>query len=88
LKDKSVVLNGYMNSTTLQHYPLTGKKCYLNLHRRRWKEKGTDGTKSYHNEYDFTASGTMATKSFGAFLKRNSLISAPSVLAQQVFLPE
>ena len=88
LTDKEVVLNGYMNSTTLQHFPLTGKKCYLNLHRRRWKEKGSDGSKSYHNEYQFTATGTMATKSFGDFLKRYSLTSIPSALAQQVSLPE
>lgn len=88
LKDKLVALNGYMNGTTLQHFPLTGKKCYLQLHRRRWKEKGNDSNKSYHNEYDYTAEGTMATKSFGAFLKSNSLISIPSVLAPQVSLPE
>lgn len=86
LHGKEVVSNGYMNSTTLHHYPLIGKKCYLNLHRRRWKEKSAADTKSYHNQYDYTAEGTLATKSFGDFLKRNCLISTPSVLAQQVSL--
>jgi hypothetical protein len=80
LKGKQVSLDGYMNATTLQHYPQMGKHYYIHLKRRRWKEKGITASKSYHNEYSFTATGTMATKSFGAFLKRNSLISIPSHL--------
>lgn len=82
VQDKELVLNGYMNSSTLQNYPQKGKQCYIHLTRRRWKEKGNSDTNSYHNEYSFTAPGTMATKSFGAFLKRNSLIATPSRLAQ------
>ena len=74
LKGKEVSLDGYMNATTLQHYPQMGKNYYIHLKRRRWKEKSIVSGKSYHNEYAFTATGTMATKSFGAFLKRNSLI--------------
>jgi len=81
---KDMVLNGYMNGTTLQSYPQKGKKCYIHLRRRRWKERGSPDNKGYHNEYDFTAPGTMATKSFGAFLKRNSLIATPSHLAQSL----
>lgn len=82
LKGKQVSLDGYMNATTLQHYPQMGKDYYIHLKRRRWKEKGMAISKSYHNEYSFTATGTMATKSFGAFLKRNSLITTPFHLAQ------
>ena len=81
---KEVVLNGYMNGTTLQSYPQKGKKCYIHLRRRRWKEKGVADNKGYSNEYEFTAPGTMATKTFGAFLKRNSLIATPSRLAQSL----
>ena len=84
LKGKQVCLDGYMNATTLQHYPQMGKHYYIHLKRRRWKEKGMVAGKSYHNEYSFTAAGTMATKSFGAFLKRNSLIPIPSHLAQSL----
>lgn len=86
IKGKDVVLNGYLNSTTLQCFPLKGKHCYIHLRRRRWKLKySSDGeSKSYHNEYEYTASGTMATKAFGAFLKRNSLIAIPSRLAQSL----
>lgn len=88
LADKQVALNGFMNRLTLSHYPVMGRRCFLDIHRRRWKEKGVTNQVSYHNTYDFTAEGTMATKSFGDFLKRNSLINTPSVLAPQVSLPE
>lgn len=84
LSGKEVVLNGYMNVTTLQSFPQNGKHCYIHLRRRRWKEKGSTDNKAYNNEYEFTASGTMATKSFGAFLKRNSLIATPSHIAQSL----
>ncbi len=77
-------LNGYMNETTLQSFPQRGKRCYIHLRRRRWKMKGSTDNKSYFNEYEFTSSGTMATKSFGAFLKRNSLTTTPSRLAQSL----
>ena len=81
---KESVLNGYIKSTTLKSYPHKGKCCYINLQRRRWKEKGSPDNKSYHNDYEYTATGTMATKSFGAFLKRNSLIAIPSHIAQSL----
>ena len=84
LKGKQFCLDGFMNATTLQHYPQMGKQYYIHLKRRRWKERGVSKSQSYYNEYSFTAEGTMATKSFGAFLKRNSLISTPSHLAQSL----
>lgn len=84
LEGRVAVLNGYMNGTTLQSYPQKGKRCYIHLRRRRWKEQGSVDNKGYSNEYEFTAPGTMATKSFGAFLKRNSLIATPSRLAQSL----
>ena len=70
LKGKEAVSNGYMNPLTLQHFPMSGKRCYLKLVRRRWKEKAdTKGTTSCNNTYDFAAEGTKATKNFGSFLK-------------------
>lgn len=85
LKGEEVVQNGYMKPSTLQSFPLKGKNCYLHIQRRRWKLKGSEGpTKSGHNEYKFTAEGTLATKEFGAFLKRNSLKPIPSALAQSL----
>ena len=83
LKGLDVVLNGFMNPATLQSFPLKGKNCYIHLRRRRWKLKGSESTpEKDHNDYEFTATGTLATKEFGAFLKRNSLIPTPSRLAQ------
>lgn len=84
LSGKQFVLNGYMNATTLQSFPQNGKRCYIHLRRRRWKQKGGPDTRAYNNEYEFTATGTLATKSFGAFLKRNSLIPTPSHIAQSL----
>ena len=73
LAGKQAVLNGYMNPIELQSYPIQGRKCYLKLKRRRWKVQGTTDSANCHNEYDFAAEGTKATKMFGAFLKENSL---------------
>ncbi len=73
LQGKQAVLNGYMNPIELQSYPIQGKVCYLKLKRRRWKEQGTGESTNCHNEYDFAAQGTKATKMFGAFLKENNL---------------
>lgn len=68
LQGKEAVLNGFMNKLELQGFPIQGKAFYMQLIRRRWKEKGKNDS-SYHNEYDFAAPGTKATKAFGAFLK-------------------
>lgn len=85
LKGLDVVLNGFMNPSTLQSFPLKGKNCYIHLSRRRWKLKGSETPyEKGHNDYEFTATGTLATKEFGAFLKRNSLIPTPSLLAQSL----
>lgn len=73
LTGKQAVLNGYMNPIELHSYPIQGKTCYLKLKRRRWKLKGTSNSSNCHNEYDFAAEGTKATKQFGAFLKENNL---------------
>lgn len=68
-----LVQNGFLNSQELSSFPIVGKRCYLKLTRRKWKERGSDGSLSLTNTYDFTLDGTKATKSFGAFLKENGL---------------
>jgi hypothetical protein len=70
--DNELVLNGFLNSLELSHFPSKGRKCYLVLKRRRWKEKGSRSNMNYFNNYDFTVEGTKATKEFAAFLKENS----------------
>lgn len=70
LSGKEIISNGFMNPLILQHFPVAGKRLYLKLIRRRWKEKGdSTGQTSSQNDYTFTADGTKATKTFGAFLK-------------------
>lgn len=69
-RDKGdLVHNGFMNPQELNSFPIAGKHCFLKLTRRKWKMRGSDGSSSYSNSYDFTLEGTKATKSFGSFLK-------------------
>ena len=67
LVGKEAVLDGFCNPLELLHFPIKGKKLYLQLYRRRWKEKNT--TKHYSNQYELHDAGMKATKLFGAFLK-------------------
>ena len=74
-EDKSLdlVQNGYMNPIELNSFPVVGKCCFLRLTRRKWKIRGSNGSKSYTNTYDFALEGTKATKLFGSFLKEFGL---------------
>jgi transposase len=67
LKGKTVVLDGFMNSLSLQTFPLKDKTVYMEIKRRRWKEQGT--INSYYNHYDLHLKGMKTTREFGAFLK-------------------
>jgi len=75
IPDKSLdlVQNGYMNPVELNSFPVVGKRCFLRLTRRKWKIRGSSGSKSYTNTYDFALEGTKATKLFGSFLKEFGL---------------
>ena len=68
LKDKDVVLDGYLNTLGLQTFPLKDKTVYIAIRRRRWKEKGKN-EKSYSNTYELHYDGMKTTKEFGVFLK-------------------
>jgi hypothetical protein len=68
-----LVQNGFMNAVELNSFPLSGKRCFLRLTRRKWKAIGSEVSSSYTNTYDFTLEGTKATKSFGSFLKEFGL---------------
>jgi hypothetical protein len=72
-KELDLVQNGYMNPVELNSFPIVGKRCFLRLTRRKWKLRGSDGSSSYTNTYDFTLEGTKATKLFGSFLKEFGL---------------
>jgi len=67
LSAKSVVLDGYCNPISLMTQAFSLKKIYLQLHRRRWKEVGSN--KHYSNDYDLHLAGMKTTKEFSDFLK-------------------
>ena len=67
LVGKEVVLDGFCNPISLMSNAFSLKKIYLQLHRRRWKEIGSN--KDYTNEYDLHLPGMKTTKEFSAFLK-------------------
>lgn len=72
-KNGNLIQNGFMNPVELNSFPVVGKRCYLVLKRRKWKQRGSNNSTSYTNTYNFTLEGTKATKDFGDFLKENSL---------------
>jgi hypothetical protein len=67
LAGKETVLDGFCNPLERLHFPIKGKKLYLRLYRRRWKEKNTN--EHYSNPYQLHDAGMKATQLFGAFLK-------------------
>ena len=64
---KEVVRCGYMNPCEIQTFPIAGRKAFIYIRRRRWKEKGD--RESYFNTYKYTIEGIKCTPKFGAFLK-------------------
>ncbi|MCD4790415.1 MAG: hypothetical protein K8R37_10470 [Bacteroidales bacterium] len=69
LSGKEAVLDGFCNQLSLQAFPLKGKRIYLIIKRRRWKEPGNPSGKHYSNHYDLHYKGMQTTKEFGDFLK-------------------
>jgi hypothetical protein len=67
LLEKEVVLDGYCNSISIMSHCFSLKKVFLVVHRRRWKERGSN--QHYSNEYEFTPGGAKITKELAAFLK-------------------
>lgn len=67
LKGKQVVQDGYCNPISILTSFFALKKIYLQIHRRRWKEAGSD--KHYSNEYNLHLPGMKTTKAFSDFLK-------------------
>jgi len=68
LNGKEVVLDGFLNPLLLQTFPLKDKQVYLSIRRRRWKEKGSQGT-GFSNTYELYRKGMKTTIEFGDFLK-------------------
>lgn len=58
---------GFYSPIEIQDFPLRGRAVYLNIKRRRWKEKGTN--KIVHRDWNTVAQGTRLTQEFADFLK-------------------
>ena len=63
---KSLVSNGFYESSTVTDFPLRKRKVVLHIRRRRWVDK--EG-KSYSRRWQLSAAGTRYSKEFADFLK-------------------
>jgi hypothetical protein len=67
LKKQQIVSHGFTEPVTIQDFPLRGKRVYLIVRRRKWKDTVTG--KIYSKTWDITAKGTSYSQEFAAFLK-------------------
>ncbi len=77
LSGRAFTLDGFENKLELHTFPQKGKSCYLQIHRRKFKDKETG--KSYSNSYDLYKPGMKATNELGAFLKKNHRDKSDSI---------
>ncbi len=59
--------NGFYEESTVQDYPVRGRKMTFHVKRRRWIDTRTG--KSVSKRWDIVAEGTRFSKEFAAFLK-------------------
>ena len=62
-----VLSKGFYDPIEIQDFPLRERAVYLNIKRRRWKEKATN--KILHRDWNTVAQGTKLTQEFADFLK-------------------
>lgn len=67
LKVSEYESKGFSSSSRIQDFPLRGKAVYLQIKRRRWRNKTT--RKDLLNDYTFIAEGAKLTKELSDFLK-------------------
>jgi transposase len=58
---------GFYPSKTIQDFPIRGKAVYLDIKRRRWRDKQTG--KEIKSDYSFIAEGSKITEELSDFLK-------------------
>lgn len=58
---------GFYKPRLIQDFPLRGKAVYLEIHRRRWRNKTTK--KNIHRDFTMIAEGTKFTQELSDFLK-------------------
>jgi transposase len=64
---RMVISHGFHKATTIQDFPVRGKKVYLHIKRRRWLDKKTKTV--VQRDWDLVAQGTRMTIEFADFLK-------------------
>jgi len=67
LKEEDYESKGFYKPRLIQDFPLRGKPVYLELHRRRWRNK--QDKKDIHRDFTLLAEGTKFTKELSDFLK-------------------
>lgn len=67
LSGKMIVADGFCNPISILSHSFSLKKILLVVHRRRWKEAGSDT--HYSNEYDLHPQGAKMTKEMASFFK-------------------
>lgn len=60
-------IKGFFPQTTVQDFPIRGKKVLLLVKRRRWENQTSGEVVS--RDWDLVQSGTRMTAEFAAFLK-------------------
>ncbi len=58
---------GFYKPRLIQDFPLRGKAVYLEIHRRRWRNK--HDKKNIHRDFKMIAEGTKFTQELSDFLK-------------------
>lgn len=67
LSNRGVISYGFTAATTIQDFPVRGKRVYLHIRRRKWLDK-RDNT-IHTTCFDITHPGTRLTEELVAFLK-------------------
>ena len=66
-KHRILVSHGFHKEITIQDFPVRGKKVFLHIKRRRWKDKSSG--ELVQRDWDLVSQGTRMTVEFAAFLK-------------------
>lgn len=77
LASRSIISYGFTSETTIQDFPIRGKRVYLQIRRRKWLDK-SDNT-IHTTCFDITHPGTQLTDELVAFLKATNLSQVPLV---------
>lgn len=60
---------GFYKARLVQDFPIRGKAVYLEIHRRRWRQKLSK--QNIHRDFTLIAAGTNFTKELSDFLKQS-----------------